>query len=108
MARDLEAQRCAKGDDAVEQQQTRQDDGHLPWLTERGASLVEYVLTLALIAVVSIGAISLVGDNTSEQLDCVALELDEPQIRKKVLEKVALGIPGFTKHEAKFRDSCLS
>ncbi len=63
---------------------------------------------LALIAVVSIGAISLVGDKASEQLDCVAIELDQPEIRKKVLEKVALGIPGFTRHEAKFRDSCLS
>jgi len=92
----------------VEQQQMLQDGSHLRWLTERGASLVEYALALALIAVVSIGAISLVGDKTSEQLDCVALELGQPEIRKKVLEKIALGIPGFTKHEAKFRDSCLS
>ena len=91
----------------MEQQQKREGDGHLLWLRERGASLVEYAIVLALIAVVSIGAISLVGDKTSDQLDCVALQFDEPEIRKKVLEKIAAGVPGFTKHEAKFRDNCL-
>ena len=35
---------------------------------ERGASLVEYALLLALIAVICIGAITLIGDNAAETL----------------------------------------
>ena len=36
---------------------------------ERGASLVEYALLVALIAVVCIAAITLLGENASEKFD---------------------------------------
>ena len=36
--------------------------------TERGASLVEYALLVALIAVVCIGAVTLLGNNASSKL----------------------------------------
>ncbi len=36
---------------------------------ERGASLVEYALLLALIAVVCIGAITILGGNANDKLD---------------------------------------
>ena len=39
---------------------------------EEGASLVEYALLLALIAVVAIAAITLLGENASSTLDNVA------------------------------------
>ena len=38
---------------------------------ERGASLVEYALLVALIAVVCIAAVTLLGENASEKLDSV-------------------------------------
>jgi pilus assembly protein Flp/PilA len=43
---------------------------------ERGASLVEYALLLALIAVVCIGAITLIGEGAKEKLSEVSSELD--------------------------------
>jgi pilus assembly protein Flp/PilA len=43
--------------------------------TERGASLVEYVLLVSLIAVVCIGAISFLGDNTSSKLSSVGSQI---------------------------------
>ncbi|HEX9683589.1 MAG TPA: Flp family type IVb pilin [Acidimicrobiales bacterium] len=51
------------------------------WLTsrinsERGASLVEYALLVALIAVVCIAAITLLGTAASEKFSTVASELD--------------------------------
>jgi pilus assembly protein Flp/PilA len=39
---------------------------------ERGASLVEYALLVALIAVVCIAAITLLGNNASTKFDTVA------------------------------------
>jgi len=39
--------------------------------TERGASLVEYVLLVSLIAVVCIGAISLLGSSASKKFSSV-------------------------------------
>lgn len=42
---------------------------------EDGASLVEYVLLIALIAVVCIGAITLVGSNVNAKLDAAATSL---------------------------------
>lgn len=42
---------------------------------ERGASLVEYALLLALIAVICIGAITLIGNNASNKLSQVASNL---------------------------------
>ena len=39
---------------------------------ERGASLVEYALLVALIAVVCIAAITLLGNNASSKFDSVA------------------------------------
>jgi pilus assembly protein Flp/PilA len=58
----------------------------LPYLTtwfrarfgrnERGASLVEYALLVALIAVVAIVALQLIGENASSQLDSVGSELE--------------------------------
>jgi Flp pilus assembly pilin Flp len=37
--------------------------------SERGASLVEYALLIALIAVVMIGAVTLLGDTAGDSLD---------------------------------------
>ncbi len=44
--------------------------------TERGASLVEYALLVALIAVVVIGAITLLGRSASETFSDVSDELN--------------------------------
>ncbi len=55
---------------------------------ELGASLVEYSLLLALIAVVAIGAITLVGRETKRDFDCVALELDHPGIRERIIHRI--------------------
>ncbi|MEY2426180.1 MAG: pilus assembly protein Flp/PilA [Actinomycetota bacterium] len=43
--------------------------------TERGASLVEYVLLVSLIAVVCIGAITILGTKASTQFDKVGSKL---------------------------------
>jgi len=43
--------------------------------TERGASLVEYALLLALIAVVCIAAITLLGEKASENFNSIQTEL---------------------------------
>jgi len=43
--------------------------------TERGASLVEYALLVALIAVVCIMAVSTLGDNASKKFNSVATEI---------------------------------
>jgi pilus assembly protein Flp/PilA len=40
--------------------------------SERGASMVEYALLVALIAVVAIGAVQLLGQNTTAQLNAAA------------------------------------
>ena len=42
---------------------------------ERGASLVEYALLLALIAVICIGAITLIGTNANKKLSSSASAL---------------------------------
>jgi pilus assembly protein Flp/PilA len=39
--------------------------------TDRGASLVEYALLVALIAVVCIGAVTVLGQNASEKFSAV-------------------------------------
>ena len=39
---------------------------------ERGASMIEYVLLLALIAVIALAAVSALGDNASTEFQCVA------------------------------------
>jgi pilus assembly protein Flp/PilA len=39
--------------------------------TERGASLVEYALLVALIAVVCIAAVTVLGENASDKFDTV-------------------------------------
>ena len=53
-----------------------------PWLqarvnpeSERGAALVEYALLVALIAVVCIGAITLIGSNANTKLSSVGSSL---------------------------------
>lgn len=51
------------------------------WLTarcksERGASLVEYALLVALIAVVAIVAITILGENASEKFSEVGSKLE--------------------------------
>ncbi len=74
---------------------------------ERGASLVEYALLLALIAVVAIGGITLVGQKAEAEFDCVAIELGDPQVGRKVLHKIRNDVPGFTVVEAKFSANCL-
>ena len=43
---------------------------------ERGASLVEYALLVALIAVVCIAAVSLLGQNASAKLDTAAQSIN--------------------------------
>jgi pilus assembly protein Flp/PilA len=43
---------------------------------ERGASLVEYALLVALIAVVCIAAITLLGGNASKKFDSVATSIN--------------------------------
>jgi pilus assembly protein Flp/PilA len=43
---------------------------------ERGASLVEYALLVALIAVVCIAAITLLGGNASSKFDSVATSIN--------------------------------
>lgn len=43
---------------------------------ETGASLVEYALLLALIALVAIAAVQLVGTNVSEDFNSIATSLD--------------------------------
>jgi pilus assembly protein Flp/PilA len=42
---------------------------------ERGASLVEYALLVALIAIVCLAAITLLGNNASERFDATANSL---------------------------------
>jgi Flp pilus assembly pilin Flp len=74
---------------------------------ETGASLVEYALLLALIAVVSIGGITLVGRNAESTLDCVGIELGEPEIRHTVIWKQKAGLQALTVIEAKFAVDCL-
>ncbi len=44
------------------------DDGHGRWRQEWGASLVEYALLVALIAVVCIGAVTAFGSATGNSL----------------------------------------
>ena len=43
--------------------------------TERGASLVEYALLVALIAVVCIAAVTILGQNASDKFDSVGNSL---------------------------------
>lgn len=43
---------------------------------ERGASLVEYALLVALIAVVCIGAVVFIGSSSSEKLDSAGSAID--------------------------------
>ena len=45
------------------------------WRNEEGATLVEYVLLVALIAVVCAGAVTLLGTNTSTKLNSAASAL---------------------------------
>ena len=45
---------------------------------ETGASLVEYALLLALIALVAIAAVQLVGENVSSDFDSIASSLQAP------------------------------
>ncbi len=42
------------------------------WNEEDGATLVEYVLLVALIAVVCVGAVTLLGTNTNTKLNSAA------------------------------------
>ena len=72
--------------------------------TQVGAGLVEYALAVGLIAVVSVGAISVVGENTLTEYDCLGSELDT-QFRKKVNEKIKNQI-ALDAREKKFVDSC--
>lgn len=42
------------------------------WREDDGASLVEYVLLIALVAVVCVGAVTLLGSNTNAKLNSAA------------------------------------
>ena len=44
--------------------------------TDRGASLVEYALLVALIAVVCIGAVTVLGTNAASKFDSVGSHID--------------------------------
>lgn len=44
--------------------------------TERGASLVEYALLVALIAVVCIGAVTFIGNNANDKFSEVGSEIN--------------------------------
>ena len=46
--------------------------------TERGASLVEYALLVALIALVSIGAVSLLGASARNKFNQVGASIGQP------------------------------
>ena len=46
--------------------------------SERGASLVEYALLLALIAVVCIAAVTLLGQSASKKFDTTANAIGKP------------------------------
>ena len=74
---------------------------------ETGASLVEYAILLALIAVVSIGSITLVGQEAEATFDCVGIELAESEIRHVVLEKLKASSKALTVIETRFADNCL-
>lgn len=62
------------------------------WLRhEAGASLVEYAILVALIAVVSIVAVTSVGEGVSDSLSCSSVEIANPGIRQVVAEKINNG-----------------
>ncbi len=73
--------------------------------TQVGAGIVEYALAVGLIAVVSVGAISVVGENTLTEYDCIGSELADTQFRKKVNDKIKNQI-ALDAREKKFVDSC--
>jgi pilus assembly protein Flp/PilA len=52
--------------------------GHLPGKDDKGASLVEYALLLALIAVVAIGALIFLGGAVNNTLHNVANTINNP------------------------------
>ena len=52
--------------------------GHLPVKDETGASLVEYALLLALIAVVAIGALIFLGGAVNNTLHNIATNINNP------------------------------
>ena len=74
---------------------------------DRGASLVEYALLLALIAVVSMGAITLTGREAKREFACVAVELEHPGLRQVVAEKVENDTAVLTQRQQRFVDACL-
>jgi pilus assembly protein Flp/PilA len=53
--------------------------GHAPGKDNTGASLVEYALLLALIAVVAIGALIFLGDTVANTLNNVANNIANPR-----------------------------
>ena len=74
---------------------------------EKGASLVEYALMVVLIAVISISAITVVGQEAEATFDCVGIEFSDRQIRHTVLEKQKASLQALTVIEAKFANNCL-
>ena len=75
-------------------------------LHEAGAGIVEYALAVGLIAVVSIGAIALVGERTLTEYECVSTEIEQPGLRKAVTDKITNNI-ALENHEKRFADSCI-
>jgi Flp pilus assembly pilin Flp len=76
------------------------------WAVEGGASIVEYALVLALIAVISISAITLVGRETKREFGCVALEFNHPGARDFLVERVDNGAH-LTPVQARIANACL-
>jgi Flp pilus assembly pilin Flp len=75
-------------------------------LGERGASLVEYALLVALIAVVSIGSLTLVGEKTLHDYECVTIEIEHPGIRQSVIDKMKNNV-ALNNLETKVSEICL-
>ena len=74
--------------------------------TQIGAGLVEYALAVGLIAIVSIGAVAVVGENAVEQYDCVGNELSDIDVRRRVNEKIRNDV-ALDAIEKSFADTCL-
>jgi Flp pilus assembly pilin Flp len=74
--------------------------------SEAGASLVEYALLLSLIAVISIGALTLVGRERKREFNCVAVELNHPGVREQVAIKISNDAGSLTPLEKRYATAC--
>lgn len=76
------------------------------WLRGQvGASLVEYALLVALIAVVSLAAVAVTGQRLLDSYDCSATEFQNPGIRQAIEDKIKNG-DTLDKLEERFATNC--